>query len=141
MDRTMIKAPSQDVLEIARGLTNAINSDVEDPRLVLRALLTYLDQEAERAKPAPVVCPECTAAGSKTKIVEVHRGGGAARDSYTKPTFFFDEDGREHDHDEKYQSRQTGYTCSNGHGFSVTRTIPCWCGWTKPTRAWVNWKP
>lgn len=135
----MKKNPSQAVLDIARGLTNAIHLDEEDPRLVLRALLTYLDEEAQRAKPEPIICPECTTAGAKSKIVRSYRGGGATMDlGPPEPKFYFDDDNREHDHDENYQERRAGYTCSNGHTFTVNRTIPCWCGWTKPTTTWAH---
>jgi hypothetical protein len=133
-----MKTPSQSVHEIARGLTNAINSDAEDPRIVLRALLTHLDQEAERAKPEPIICPECTAAGAKSKIVRSHHGGATMDLGPPEPKFYFDDDGREHDHDENQQERRTGYSCNNGHTFTVTRTIPCWCGWTKPTTTWAH---
>jgi hypothetical protein len=123
-----MKAPSQAVLDIARSFTNVVYSDIEDTRLVLRALLMYLDQEAERAKPTPVVCPECTAAGAKSKIVKRHTGG-ATMDVYYPPKFHFDDDGREHFHDENRQTNRVGYECAAGHQISVLVSAPCWCGW------------
>jgi hypothetical protein len=90
----------------------------------------YLDEEAERAKPKPVICPECTEAGTKSRIVKSHHGGGAINAVYYERKIVFDEDGREHNHDEQHQSHSSGYECSLGHRFSVRRVTPCWCGWT-----------
>jgi hypothetical protein len=61
-------------------------------------------------------------------IVKSFRGG-ATMDVYYEPKFVFDEDGREHQHDENYQHTRVGYTCAAGHRFSVVTMTPCWCGW------------
>lgn len=92
-----MKTPSQSVLDIASAATRAQGRNVVDSADMFRALLTYLDQEAEKQKPEPVICPECTASGTKSKIVHAGRGG-ATMDVYFKPIIVFDEDGREHHH-------------------------------------------
>jgi hypothetical protein len=42
---------------------------------------------------------------------------------------YYDEDGKHHHHDSNTSTY--GYSCSNGHDFSVSRQGTCWCGWNK----------
>jgi hypothetical protein len=127
---THMKKPSEQIREIALARMS------EGERLAnwghvtptIADVIAYLDAEAERALPKPVICPECTASGAKSKIINVHRGG-AVRDVYFEPKVVFDEDGREHHHDEIRQSYRVGYKCANGHTFGVSSITPCWCGW------------
>ena len=101
----------------------------ETPDVVLSVLTQYLDEQHEKAKPKPIICQECVAQGKPSKIVSSFRNF-ATMDVYHEPVFHFDEDGREHFHDENRQRHRVGYRCANGHEFNfMETTTPCWCGW------------
>jgi hypothetical protein len=68
-------------------------------------------------------CPQCQEEGKKSRVLP---GPTSVRTLlYSQP--YYDEDGKYHDHDRNTTTR--GYSCSNGHSWSETKTGSCWCGW------------
>lgn len=122
-----MKKPSEQILEFVGAAARELQGH-DRLTMMVGAIMRHLDNEAERALPKPVVCSECAAAGKKSRIVKVFRGG-ATMDLYYEPKFHFDEDGREHHHDENRQAFAAGYECEAGHRFTVRGITPCWCGW------------
>ena len=69
-------------------------------------------------------CPVCVIVGKKSMVYLVP--GGTITAVYYPP--FWDEDGREHNHDAN--ARTSGYSCTNGHKWTETTHGSCWCGWS-----------
>lgn len=69
-----------------------------------------------------MICEECQKLNKKSTIAI---GNSMMTAVYYKP--FYDENGKYHNHDAN--KKTTGYSCSNGHNWSVSIRGSCWCGW------------
>lgn len=123
-----MKKPSEQIYQLACGVAAWRPDGTVEQSDKFEALMMWLDAEAERALPKPVVCPECSATGVKSRIVKKQRSNTVTA-LYREPKQLFDDDGREHFHDDDDRRGPASYTCSAGHTFSVESMTPCWCGW------------
>jgi hypothetical protein len=69
-----------------------------------------------------MICSECQKEGKKSRVTG---GAGATTCMYFAP--YWDEEGRQHDHDGNITTYS--YSCSNGHVWTEQKTGSCWCGW------------
>jgi hypothetical protein len=69
-----------------------------------------------------MICETCKAEGKTSKV---YGGMGTVTCAYYQP--YYDEQGEYHNHDANIKT--SGYSCSNGHSWTVQSTGSCWCGW------------